>query len=170
MKKLLFFAVALLGFFGVVSKVNSQNTAFPTFEKGTNLLTVNLGLLDNFYISGFPPLTVSYERGMLNDVFKNESNVNLGLGAKFSFAHIEAVNIAFLAARGTAHHEFVESLDTYVGLDLGVIRASYGGAAFGRFGYNAFLGARYYFSPKFAVHLETGYGYTIFDLGLTYKF
>ena len=54
-----------------------------------------------------------------------------------------------LAARGNFHYEFVDNLDTYVGLNLGVLGRS--------FALNGHLGARYYFG-KFGVNVEFGMG------------
>ena len=53
------------------------------------------------------------------------------------------------AARGNFHYEFVRNLDTYLGLNLGILGRS--------FSLNGHLGARYYFG-KFGVGLEFGMG------------
>ena len=86
-----------------------------------------------------------------------------------------------LGVRGVFHYPLVAKLDTYTGLLLGynIASSKETGAAIGGYNYSAssggvvgawFVGARYYFTDKFAVMGELGYGITYLNLGVALKF
>ena len=67
-----------------------------------------------------------------------------------------------LGARGNFHYEFVNNLDTYVGLNLGLLGRN--------FAMGGQLGARYYFG-NIGVNLEFGLGSSNNGaIGISYKF
>ena len=80
---------------------------------------------------------------------------------------------------GSFHYPVIDKLDTYAGILLGVrivtssevgsvpggtVNASSGGIA-----YSGFVGGRYYFSDKFAVFAQLGYGIAYLTFGVTIK-
>lgn len=181
MKKFLLGFVALIGLAVASPKAEAQ-----TFVKGDNIVDAKIGLGSSFDFSGLPPMGVNYEHGLANDIFNNGSNVNFGLGAEVDFwgqsNKISDVKYSwfysFIGARGAFHKEFVNNLDTYLGVSLGVsigrssmssVNVSSSSTA-KSFGYSTFLGCRYYFNPNWAVNAEIGYGISVLSLGVTYKF
>ena len=84
--------------------------------------------------------------------------------------------------RGSLHYQFVDKLDTYFSLILGVNIISWNynmkvadvaikdKDTSARFGWGAHFGTRYYLSDRWAVMGEFGYGLTFLTLGATYRF
>lgn len=91
-------------------------------------------------------------------------------------------NNLILGVRGALHYQFVNRLDTYLGLFLGyniTMTNDYGSfpsglrpsaPAVGGFEFAFYVGARYYLTQRFAVFGEVGYGLATVNLGLAYKF
>ena len=84
-------------------------------------------------------------------------------------------------ARGAYHFhgfETVPQLDPYAGLMLGYNIASYsatGGYSGpnnfgGGLGYSFFLGARWFFTDNIAAFVELGYGVSVLNAGVSFKF
>lgn len=152
-----------------------------TFEKGAKLINVSVGFGGGLGI----PVTINYEQGIY-DI--NETS-SIGVGGLFGFAvksedimtsKIRTSNV-LLTANASYHWTAIEKLDLYGRLDLGYNIASAktsstdsGMPSFSAnasaFAYNFSVGARYYFTPKFASNLNLGYGMSIFNLGVTYQF
>ncbi len=83
-------------------------------------------------------------------------------------------NKFIIGPRGYLHYSFLNNLDTYAGLMLGLDFVSWGS---GNTDYNAtdfawglFIGGRYYFTDNLAGMLELGYGATYANIGIAYKF
>ena len=107
-------------------------------------------------------------------------------GAKYrAFDNLDAgwnFNNLILGVRGALHYQFVNRLDTYLGLFLGyniTMTNDYGSfpsglrpsaPAVGGFEFAFYVGARYYLTQRFAVFGEVGYGLATVNLGLAYKF
>lgn len=81
--------------------------------------------------------------------------------------------------RGYLHYSFLDKLDTYTGLMLGLeLFSSKGGLSdkpistrsSTNFVWAWFVGGRYYFNDQFAAMLELGYGITYANIGIAYKF
>ncbi len=81
--------------------------------------------------------------------------------------------------RGYLHYSFLDKLDTYTGVMLGLeFFSSKGGwdnapkktASSTGFVWAWFVGGRYYFNDQFAAMLELGYGVTYANIGIAYKF
>lgn len=186
MKKFLLGLVALFGLAVASSEVEAQS-----FVKGNDIVSAKVGLGTNFDFSGIPPIGITYEHGLIDDVFKNGWDVNLGLGAEVDFWSNKYTNIlvtqsfyhSFFGVRGALHKEFVNNLDTYAGISLGMVYNKYsigdsnndkilkelGYNQLG-FGYSTFVGCRYYFHPNWAVNAEAGWGVSLINVGMTYKF
>lgn len=182
MKKVLLLLVA------VVSLAFSAQ-AQSEFNKGQ--LVGNLGVGLGTYTSGsfsLPPLSVSADYGMVDGLLEGKASVGLGgylgyYGYKTSiydnFGH--SFSNVVLGARGTFHYTFVPKLDTYAGLMLGykIVTASMYGSgvlndtiSVGTSGLfpSFFVGARYFFTPKFGAFAEAGYGVSALELGITCRF
>ena len=165
-------AVAFAGF-ASLGEANAQKT----FEKGTQIASLMIGLPGSGAFSGIvvPPLTAVYERGIVSNLFGNGKGT-IGVGAQGGYQLIRTApethaSSIFVGARGALHYELVSKLDTYAGLALGW--SFVGGTTLrnsGSFGTQAFVGARYYVTPTLALGGELGYGLTLVNLGVTFRF
>jgi hypothetical protein len=76
--------------------------------------------------------------------------------------------------RGYFHYSFLEKLDTYTGLMLGLDYVGWGtnSTSYSNtdFIWSWFIGGRYYFNDNLAGMLELGYGATYVNIGIAYKF
>ncbi len=182
MKKLSLLVIAIFS----VSMMQAQ-TPFAKYDQ-----VVNAGLgLGTYGVRGnitVPPLSVSYDYGIEDNLFNEKSLLSVGgyvgyyanktifinprsgeYGSKFS-------NF-LLGARGAVHYNFVEKLDTYGGLMLGynIASVSYYGnygdlsVSVGGFISSVFLGARYYFADNIAGFVELGYGLSALEIGVAFK-
>ncbi|MDP4209336.1 MAG: hypothetical protein Q8928_11045 [Bacteroidota bacterium] len=168
--------------------VNAQTS---TFQKGNGVLNLTIGFGSGLYTGGgyttsVPPLAASYEVGIVDNIFEKGT---IGVGGYFGFASAK-YNVGYsdwawkytnivIGPRGTLHYPLVEKLDTYAGLMIGynIVNASWTGSGSSNL-YSAsgsglitagFLGARYYFSDKFAGLAELGWGVAYFNLGVAFK-
>lgn len=171
--------------------VNAQNI----FSKGDRAVNIGLGIGSYYggtgYSSSIPPLSVSFEQGIMDGLLDGKGSIGVGgylgytankwetavggdtYGYKYSYM--------MLGARGAFHYQFVEKLDTYAGLMLGynIVGSKYFGSDLGSYtpeassasgiGYSAFVGARYHFNDKFAAYGEIGYGISALELGISIR-
>ncbi len=88
-------------------------------------------------------------------------------------------NRFIVGSRGYLHYSFLDKLDTYTGIMLGLeVLSSKGGLSnkpetsdsSTGFVWAWFVGGRYYFNDNFAAMLELGYGVTYGNIGIAYKF
>jgi len=183
MKKLITFAVALLL---ALPSVNAQESMFNLGDKVVNL-GIGLGntlYSGTYYSMGVPPVSLSYEQAVADQIlekgvigvmgyvgYTSYKYDYLGWGYKYS-------NI-ILGAGGLFHYPLIDKLDTYAGILLGynIANASEFGtsigwdysATSGGFVFSGFVGARYYFAPKFAAFAQVGYGIAYLTLGVSIK-
>lgn len=159
-----------------------------TFNKGDKVLNLGVGLGSTLYTGGFytsavPPLSASYEVGIVDNII--DKGV-IGIGGYLGFASAKYdylgegwryTNI-IIGPRGTFHYPFLDKLDTYTGLLIGydIVSTKWTGTgvAFGTTSGSHliaswFIGGRYYFSDKFAVMLELGYGVSVLNIGVALK-
>lgn len=136
MKKKLFFLVAVLCFLGLGAQAQG------TMSKGQLVGSLKVGFSDYGL-----PLGLSADYGVVSGFINGNAAVSVGgeVGVYISDAYTHLS----LAARGNFHYEFVDNLDTYLGLNLGLVGRS--------FALNGHLGARYYFG-KIGVGVEFGMG------------
>jgi hypothetical protein len=164
--------------------VNAQNT----FSKGDNNINLGVGIGSTLggtgYATSTPPLSISYERGIIDNLFDDKSS--LGLGAYLGYAsnkwsaanYYWKNNYTIFGVRGALHYQLVDRLDTYAGLMLGYesISSSVSGEGSGvapvssGLGLSLFLGGRYYFSDNIGAFAELGYGIAYLQLGVSFKF
>lgn len=179
--------VILLFCVGFSGSLIAQNT----FSKGDQNLNIGVGIGDVLGGSGYstkiPPVSVSYEYGIKDELFDEKSS--LGIGAYLGYAankYAYTGNYGWdytyfiLGARGALHYQLVDKLDTYAGLMLGY--NSTGSSAYGDWGNNKFpasnsallwsiyIGGRYYFTESIGGFAELGYGIAYLQLGVSFKF
>lgn len=184
MKKIVLFLVVVA--FSLTQLVAQE----PTFEKGNKVLNLGIGLgstlySGTYYKSQVPPVSGSLEFGIVDNVL--EKGV-IGVGPYLGYSSYKyeysgwgwKYSNVIVGARGNFHYPLVDKLDTYTGLLLGYNVASskeFGNATPGwDYSYSAggvvwswFVGARYYFSEKFGVMAELGYGIAYLNLGVSLK-
>ncbi len=129
---------------------NAQNT----FSKKDNILSVGVGFGYNVAIDA------KWEINVLDGICNGKGGIGVGalLGTDFydRFA---------LGAQSNFHYEFVDNLDSYVGLSLG---GDFWNSNHLHLG--AQIGTRYYFNNHWAIMGEIGYGLSFVKIGATYKF
>jgi len=181
MKKLfLFAALAML----IMPGLRAQDNLF---DKGDNLVNASVGLTiySGVYLeSGVPPVAISVERGIVDEVldegvigvlgylgYSSYKYDYLGWGWKYS-------NF-IVAVGGTFHYPLVDKLDTYAGVLLGykIVTANefgvYTGYDYSTAGsspvFSGFVGARYYVTDNFGVFGQVGVGIAYLNVGVTLK-
>lgn len=184
MKKLFLIGAMLLGL-----GAQAQN---DTFSQGTKVVGAGIGL--GVYSSGsmvVPPIAASFEYSIKDNLFDDKSSIGVGAYAGYYGLDYKTstLNVAqgykssnfVLGGRGALHYQFVDKLDTYIGLMLGyrvTSNSHYGysgpivldatstnsGSA-----WSSFIGARYYFTDRLAANLEFGYGIAAAHIGVSYK-
>lgn len=189
MKKLLFVSLFAASF-GIFATINAQELLF---KKGDGAFNATIGLGNARYLTGttssVPPIAVSYEVGVLDNVLEKGS-IGIGGYAGYTSAKWEYGESIYnwgykstdiiIGVRGAFHYPLLNKLDTYAGLMLGYdinswtetgsaqlgsgTSSSYGGLIV-----PGFVGARYYFTDKFAGLVEVGWSIAYFNLGFSLK-
>lgn len=154
MKKFMMAALLALGFVATAS-------AQDTFRKGDAVLNVGIGVPSERHVS-FPPLSATYEKSVADNIADNGS---FGLGGQVELLGVNNSIAMFIGPRAAFHYEFVENLDTYIGVQAGLGLASSSLS----FDWNGVLGARYYLGDKFGIFGEFGTGLSAFKLGATFR-
>jgi hypothetical protein len=186
MKKLLLFL------FVVVFSLTQLLAQESTFKQGDKVLNLGIGLgstlySGSYYSSSVPPISASLEFGVKDGILDKGS---IGVGGYLGYSSYKYSYAGFgyneswkysnfiIGARGVFHYPLVNKLDTYTGLMLGFNIASSKWTGTGTETSHAssggvvgawFVGARYYFSNKFAAMLELGYGITYLNIGIALK-
>jgi len=169
MKKIVLLSVLVVAFFA--AKAQS-----PTFVKGDKVINLGIG------IDSYATLSASGEVGILDGI-ADKGTVGVGAFAGYGFrilgSSIYNYSHALAGVRGTFHYPFIDKLDTYGGLGIGLqyTRWSWNNDYLGddyndsSVGLNAgfFLGARYYFTERLAAFGEVGYGLGYLTVGVAFK-
>ena len=183
MKKIVtLFVIAFLS----LSQLIAQTS---TFEKGDKAINIGIGIGSTLY-SGFgnkstvPPLSVSYEAAILDNIFDKGT---IGVGGYLGYQSYKWESYGYgwkysnliLGARGAFHYPLADKLDTYVGLMAGfnIASSKWIGAGTQTFAHSSagglvgslYVGGRYYFTKFFGVMGEIGYGITYLNLGVVIK-
>lgn len=182
MRKLLFTVVAL---FAVVSL-----SAQDVFKKGDLVGNLGIGIGNTLHGSGysgdFPPISLSGEYGVIDGLLEGKASIGVGgylayssssykygiLGDNFKVKFSDFV----IGARGAFHYQFLEKLDTYAGLmlayDIVSVSGNKGVGSYdsSTFFVPVFVGARYYLTENLGVMAELGYGVSVLNIGVSYKF
>jgi|WetSurMetagenome_2_1015567.scaffolds.fasta_scaffold469056_1 hypothetical protein len=159
MKKLILLSVLILAF----AATKAQE---PLFVKGDKVFNIGVGIQ-----SWRIPFAITGEYCVADGIIdKGSIGAGAYLGASYNWYYSGWYgstynHFSFLGgARGTFHYPFIEKLDTYAGLSLGIDTwyshyISVGG----------FIGARYQLTPQFNVFGELGSGLGYLHLGLSFK-
>lgn len=153
MKKKLLILVAVFCFLGMGLHAQS------TMSKGQLVGSARLG-----FSSYGVPIHLALDYGVVSGFINGNAAVSVG-GEAGVYMYDKACGGLGLdmsiGARGNFHYEFVNNLDTYLGLNLGLVGRS--------FSLGGHLGARYYFG-MLGVNLEFGLGkYSNGSIGISYK-
>lgn len=183
MKKNILVAVALLF---TLSALQAQESMFNLGDKVINL-GIGLGntlYSGTYYNRGVPPVSLSYEQAIVDEVLEKGVIGILGyvgytsykydyLGWGFKYSNI------IIGAGGLFHYPLIDKLDTYAGILLGYnianatefgtptgwdYNASSGGIVF-----SGFIGGRYYFTNQFAAFAQLGYGIAYLTIGVSIR-
>jgi hypothetical protein len=176
----------VLAFFFALS-VKAQNTAF---NEGDKVLNLGLGLgstlyTGSFYSTSVPPISGSFEIGIKDELFDENSSLGVGgylgyssskysgWGGSYGFSNF------IFGGRGSLHYHFIDNLDTYAGLMLGFRVVNWKSSS-GNFNYGSiagsglatafYVGGRYYFTDNLAGMVELGYGIAYLNIGIALKF
>jgi len=171
------------------------------FEQEMNYVNVGYGLglgygrilnayqtYEGYDFGGFGPVSLSYERGITD---------NIGIGAAIGYSTYGATWSQYLydykyrwttlsiMVRGAYHFNVRnDQFDPYIGAGIGFLKYSYKWESnepgfnedaynvdFGTpLGYQIFAGARYMFTDNLGAYLEVGYGLAVANAGLTLAF
>lgn len=170
MRQVLFTAIIAIAFgfnANAQSKKNDKSDSDGlTFKKGDKVLSLGIAPVSGYGL----PINVGFEIGVKDEVGPG----NIGIGGIIGYASKNygvigldyKVTSLLIGVRGNYHYQFVDKLDTYLGLTIGYNAASvkypsnwiapkiaYGGIIYG-----TVIGGRYYFTPKVAGALELGFG------------
>lgn len=115
------------------------------------------------------PIQISYERGIVDGLLSSGKG-SIGVGGALGTYTASLFSSSFIGAKGSFHYEFAPKWDTYAGLFLGANVVNNQSQWNFAFGSQIHLGTRYYFAPNFAVNAEIGYGVSLINIGLTYRF
>ena len=165
--------------------------AQSTFSKGTTPANLGLGiggtLISGDYNVILPPLSLGIDHSVVSGLFDGNGSIGVGgyIGAevyRYKGYDKSVWSQTLIGPRGSLHYQFVDKLDTYFSLMLGVDIISWNynmkmadiaikdkDTSVG-FGWGAHFGARYYLSDRWAIMGELGYGLTFLTLGATYRF
>lgn len=166
-----------------------------SFNKGDKVVNLGLGIGNTLYGSGYktsiPPVSASFEYGIVDNLFDEKSSIGIGgyLGyaaSKYKYNGLgssdfeDKFSSTIIGVRGSFHYSFVEKLDTYTGLSLGYNIVSFSSDQKNNdYSYSAassamflgwYAGARYYFTNSFAVMGEIGYDVAYLNVGVAFKF
>lgn len=163
------------------------------FTSGDKVISVGVGIGNTLYIGGtgysntVPPLSLSFEQAVAEDIFRKGVIGIIGsLGyASYRFRYTadqydfgwDYHNI-ILGAGSLLHYPLLERLDTYIGAMLGYNFTTvneYGNTgdnesdSVGGFLVSAYVGGRYYFTDYFAAFAQLGYGVAYLSFGLSFR-
>ncbi len=162
-----------------------------TFEKGTSAINIGIGFGNTLYTGSFYnqtvlPISASFEYGIIDKV---------GVGGFIGYCASKwedkwsgytwgwKYSYLVIGVRGNYHFYTTDKLDAYGGLMLGYNIVSskdyydgpgsyepYSSATGSQARITVYAGGRYYFTNNIGAFAELGWGWTIFNIGLSVKF
>lgn len=161
-------------------KLEKQDIPFARFSKGENDLSIKAGIYGIFTMTPMlsPQAHFSYERCLMDGLTKKGKG-SIGLGGSVGLGLVFGTLYIPITAKVSYHHQVLPKLDLYGSTDLGValVYACFNndGKGFrcgvdGVFSFSAYTGANYFFTKRFALKAEVGYGYSIVNLGVNFRF
>lgn len=160
------------------------------FNKGDKVVNLGIGIGNtlysgSYYTKGVPPLSISYEQGIVDGIAEKGVIGILGYVGYNSYKYdysgwgYKYSNI-IIGAGGIFHYPLVDKLDTYAGILLGYNIASateFGtpigwdyNSTSGGIVFSGFVGARYYFTESIAAFAQVGYGIAYLTFGVSFRF
>jgi hypothetical protein len=173
-----------------VPLIQAQESPESMFNKGDKVINLGIGIGNtlysgSYYTRGVPPISLSYEQGIVDGVF-DKGVIGIGgyvgytsykydyLGWGYKYSNI------IIGAGGLFHYPLVKKLDTYAGILLGYNIATsteFGtdpgldfDATSGGIVFSGFVGARYYFTESIAAFAQLGYGIAYLTFGVSFRF
>jgi hypothetical protein len=185
MKKAISILLIFITFYGY-----SQENLFKNEDKIINL-GIGFGSLNysgSYYSTQVPPISASFELGILDNILDKGS---VGIGGYVGYASYKweyswygstwgyKYTNFIVGPRASFHYPLLDKLDSYSGLMVGfefVSGKEFGNAISGTTNdissgliYQWYAGARYYVTDNFAGMFELGYGISYFNIGIAYK-
>jgi hypothetical protein len=161
------------------------------FSKGDKVINLGIGvpsyLGGNGYETKIPLVSGSFDYGLIDGLLEGKASIGVGgyLGYtanRYKYLGNHGYDFSYLifGPRASFHYNPIDNLDTYGGLLLGyniVSSSAYGETAQfikpnndSRFIPALYVGARYYFTDNIAAFAEIGYGVSLIEAGLSFKF
>jgi hypothetical protein len=185
MKK--FFGIALVTLLAV-SFAFAQVTPYKVGDQNVSA-GIGFGMAGIYGDATLPPISVGYETALSALEGKLSVGGILGYaGSKISYPTAWGnwdfnYSYIIIGARGAYHLPLIDNVDTYGGLMLGYNIVSFSetkpanvpawwpsySASSSYLAFGAFVGGRYYFTPKLGAYAELGYGLGFLNVGVTYK-
>ncbi len=183
MKRLILTAALVLT---CILTVSAQENVFT---KGTHIASLGIGLpiLSSTYRSTIPPVSASYEMGIVD--FGRPGSIGVGgymgfWGYKYKSSYEGHSSYRYfntlIGVRGAYHFTIIDNWEVYAGAVLGLDLSSHrfknidgqtvSGDTHLGFGYQAFAGTRYMFTPSLGAYAEFGYGISYGSIGITFRF
>jgi hypothetical protein len=181
--KVFFVFLFALSFNGVV---NAQ-----LFSKNDKVINLGIGvptyLGGNGYSTRLPLISGSFDYGLFDGLLDNKASIGVGgylsyTANRFEYTGGKGYDFSYLifGPRASFHYNPVDNLDTYGGLMLGynIVGSSvYGNADQSYKPVNGsgfipalYVGVRYFLTDNIAGFAEVGYGVSLIEVGLSFKF
>lgn len=178
--------------------VNTQSLKSQDFVLGDMDVSFGIGFGTPYLSAGdfinLPPISTSFDMGYREDIGPGILGIGGYLGYAVYSSELYFINPrtletntygyryfnTIIAPRATYHYQWLDGLDTYAGLLLG-FRYSHD-VTYGNYPGNypeprdgikiaagIFVGAKYYFNPRFAAMTELGYGISYLTFGMSFR-
>jgi hypothetical protein len=153
-----------------ISGANAQFDDLYTFEKGTNLIGINVGA--KLVGDGRTAFSAFYEHG-ISKLFVDQCTLGGGIfggyyGAKLN---VEKLNVYIAGVRLNIHYQFIDALDTYIGVapnfNIQTNNMTKDKAIFSCYYH---IGGRYYLNNWLGLFAEISTGFNNFSGGASVRF
>jgi hypothetical protein len=178
MKRIMVVAGALFLLFLSAPRAHAQQPVNPMQAEGW-VFNAGIGLGSIYDVSGHLPAGFAFKVALQRGMWElGPGTVALGIETGMVFnsttagSHTDRYSKFNIAPRAGWHCGWdVTGLDTYAGMAMGIGFLSQ--TDFDtklRFHGSVYVGGSYFFNEHFGLNLETGYGTTIIQVGVAYKF